>query len=74
MPDLNDHVWRFRNEQAGDPAFARKPWSEMLMRQAVRIDINALDEFDPVHFRGRLTDDQFDDNQYSLENGDGAIY
>lgn len=40
------------------------------------IDINAMDETDPVHFRSyrKLTNDQFDDNQFSIENGDGEIY
>jgi len=40
------------------------------------IDINAMDEADPVHFthHRKLTADQFDDNQFSIENGDGVIY
>ena len=40
------------------------------------IDINAMDETDPVHFRSyrKLTADQADDNQFSIENGDGEIY
>jgi hypothetical protein len=40
------------------------------------IDINAMDETDPVHFRAprKLMDDQFDDNQESIQNGDGGIY
>ena len=39
------------------------------------IDINAMDETDPVHFRAprNLPGDQFDDNQFSIENGDGEI-
>lgn len=41
-----------------------------------RIDINAMDKNDPVHFRSprTLTDDQFDDNQFAIENGDTGIY
>jgi len=40
------------------------------------IDINAIDATDPVHFtkRPKLTADEFDDNQFSNENGDGEIY
>jgi hypothetical protein len=40
------------------------------------IDINAMDVTDPVHFKvsRKLTDDQFDDNQFSEENGDGTVY
>jgi hypothetical protein len=40
------------------------------------IDINAIDATDPVHFKvsHKLTDDQFDDNQFSEENGDGTVY
>jgi hypothetical protein len=40
------------------------------------ININAIDETDPVHFtkRPKLTADEFDDNQFSNENGDGEIY
>jgi len=40
------------------------------------IDINAIDGTDPVHFthHRKLTNDQFDDNQFSIENGDGEIY
>jgi hypothetical protein len=40
------------------------------------IDINAMDATDPVHFKvsRKLTDDQFDDNQFSEENGDGTVY
>jgi len=39
------------------------------------IDINAMDETDPVHFRAprKLTAEQFDYNQFSIENGDGEI-
>lgn len=39
------------------------------------IDINAMDETDPVHFtkRPKLTADEFDFNQFSNENGDGEI-
>jgi hypothetical protein len=42
----------------------------------VRIDINALDETDPVHFQQprKLTADQADENLFSIENGDGEIY
>ncbi len=45
--------------------------------RALRIDINALDEADPVHFTRhirKLTDEQFDDGQFSEEQGDGPIY
>lgn len=44
--------------------------------RAELIDINAIDETDPVHFRSwhKPTDDEFDDNQFSIENGDGSIY
>jgi len=40
-----------------------------------RIDINAIDATDPVHFtrRPKLTADEFDYNQFSNENGDGEI-
>ena len=40
------------------------------------IDINAMDETDPVHFRAprKLTADQADENLFSIENGDGEIY
>jgi len=41
------------------------------------IDINALDEIDPTHFTHRIlkvADDQFDDSQFSEENGDGPVY
>jgi hypothetical protein len=40
------------------------------------IDINAIDATDPVHFtkRPKLTNDEFDDNQFNNENGDGEIY
>jgi hypothetical protein len=40
------------------------------------IDINAIDATDPVHFtkRPKLTANEFDDNQFSNENGDGEIY
>lgn len=38
------------------------------------IDINAMDEADPVHSQRKLTDDQFDDNQFGWENGDGPVY
>lgn len=40
------------------------------------IDINAIDALDPLHFtkRPRLTADEFDHNQFSIENGDGEIY
>jgi len=40
------------------------------------IDINAIDAGDPVHFakRPKLTANEFDDNQFSNENGDGEIY
>jgi hypothetical protein len=40
------------------------------------IDINAIDETDPVHFthHRKLTDDQFDHSQFSDENGDGPVY
>jgi hypothetical protein len=44
--------------------------------RALHIDINALDETDPVHFRQprKLTADQADENLFSIENGDGEIY
>lgn len=40
------------------------------------IDINAIDADDPVNFtrRPKLTAAEFDDNQFSIENGDGEIY
>jgi hypothetical protein len=41
------------------------------------IDINAIDETDPVHFthhQRKLPDDQFDYSQDSDERGDGPIY
>jgi len=40
------------------------------------IDINAMDKTDPVHFtkRPKLTANEFDDSQFSNENGDGEIY
>jgi len=40
------------------------------------IEINAIDATDPVHFRKRpkLTADEFDYNQESIQNGDGEIY
>ena len=39
------------------------------------IDINAMDAIDPVHFtrRPKLTECEFDYNQFSNENGDGEI-
>jgi hypothetical protein len=45
--------------------------------RALRIDINALDDTDPVHFthhQRKLPDDHFDDSQDSDERGDGPIY
>jgi hypothetical protein len=39
--DQSDHVWRWRNERAGYPAFARKPWQEMVRKAC--FDINSLD-------------------------------
>lgn len=44
--------------------------------RSLHIDINALDETDPVHFtrRPKLTANEYDDNQFSNENGDGEIY
>jgi hypothetical protein len=40
------------------------------------IDINAIDENDPVHYRQprKLTAEQADENLFSIENGDGEIY
>lgn len=77
--DYDDHVWRFREERAGYFHKARKSWFSIEMQDAERIDINALDPFDPVHFSGsrsprKLTDDQFDDNHEAIRNGDTAIY
>jgi hypothetical protein len=45
-------------------------------QRAEWIDINAIDGTDPVHFtkRPKLTENEFDDNQFSNENGDGEIY
>lgn len=65
-----------RAEIEAAPAAEREAYYRIVGALPDRIDINAMDEMDPVHFRSRrkLTDDQFDDNQFSIENGDGAIY
>jgi hypothetical protein len=70
--DYDDHVWRFRNEQAGYHAFARRHYSHIPTRYSVRLDINALDPDDPMHRRvpTRLIDDDFDYNYENYRNGD----
>lgn len=65
-----------RAEILAAPAEEREAYYRIVGGLPDRIDINALDEADPVHFRSlrKLTDDEFDDNQFSIENGDGSIY
>lgn len=41
--DHDDHVWRWRNEQAGYFEFARRTWQEALRRNQVCFDIDSLD-------------------------------